>query len=41
VINPMHMDKHDKQFFVGAILAPILVWWVYIGRKKYSAKGMK
>jgi hypothetical protein len=41
VIDPRHMDKGDKQFFVNAIIIPMVVWWIWIGRKKYSAKGMK
>jgi hypothetical protein len=41
MINPMHMDKGDKQFLVGTIIAPIIVWWYFNGRKKYSVKGMK
>jgi hypothetical protein len=40
MINPMHMDRQDKQFVLGAIVAPLLVWWFITGRRKYSAKGM-
>lgn len=35
------MDKSDKQFFAASIVAPLLVWWYFNGRKKYSVKGMK
>jgi len=35
------MDTSDKQFFVAGILAPILAWWFFHGRKKYSTGGMK
>jgi hypothetical protein len=34
------MDKADKQFFAMSIIAPLVAWWILIGRKKYSIKGM-
>lgn len=37
----LNLDKQDKQFFVGAILAPLITWWLFIGRQKYGTKGMK
>ncbi len=40
MIDPFDMDKHDKQFLLGAILSPLIVWWLLSGRKKYSTKGM-
>jgi hypothetical protein len=35
-----HLDNEDKAYFAGAVLAPIIVWWFYTGRKKYGTKGM-
>lgn len=35
------MDNSDKQFFIASIIAPIVVWWLFRGRKKYSVGGMK
>lgn len=35
------MQPSDKQFFVASIIAPLLVWWYFTGRKRYSVKGMK
>ncbi len=37
----MNFDARDKQFFIATILTPILLWWVFTGRRKYSAKGMR
>jgi hypothetical protein len=34
------LDNSDKQFFIASILIPILLWWIFTGRKKYSTKGM-
>lgn len=41
MINPKHMQDGDKHFFIASIAAPIIFWWVFVGRKRYSAKGMK
>jgi hypothetical protein len=35
------LDKGDKQFFAATVIAPLLVWWYFNGRKKYGTKGMK
>jgi len=35
------LDGDDKKFFIASILIPIGIWWVFTGRKKYSAKGMR
>jgi hypothetical protein len=35
------LDYDDKAFFVGSILGPLLIWWVFYGRKKYGTKGMR
>lgn len=36
------MDKDDKAFFIGTILAPLIVWWCFYGRKKFGfIKGMR
>lgn len=40
MISPKHMDTSDKQFFMAAVIAPVIAWWVFIGRKKYGTKGM-
>lgn len=36
----MSLDAHDKQFFIATILVPIVLWWIFTGRRKYSVKGM-
>jgi hypothetical protein len=41
MIKLRSMDSGDKQFMVGAIIGPILVWWFFTGRKRYGTKGMK
>jgi hypothetical protein len=35
------LDNGDKAFFVGSLIAPIMVWWYFTGRKKYGTKGLK
>jgi hypothetical protein len=40
MIKPFHIDDSDKYFFIASVFTPILVWWIFIGRKKYSVKGM-
>lgn len=35
------MDPDDKRFFIMSILIPAGAWWLFVGRKKYSAKGLK
>lgn len=37
----LSLDNSDKQFFIASILVPLIIWWVFTGRKKYSAKGMR
>lgn len=32
--------SNEKKTFAG-IAASFVVWWLFIGRKKYGAKGMK
>lgn len=43
--NPVSLwkgiDKGDRAFIVGSIIAPIVVWWIYQGRQKYGTKGMR
>lgn len=34
------IDSKDKQYLIVAVVTPLIVWWVFTGRKKYSAKGM-
>lgn len=41
MIKLRHMDTNDKQWLISAIIAPIIVWWLFQGRKKYGTKGMK
>lgn len=41
MIKFRHMQDGDKQFFLASIIIPLIVWWAYTGRKRYSAKGMK
>lgn len=40
MIKLRDMDSSDKQFFVASIVAPIALWWLFQGRKKYGVKGM-
>jgi hypothetical protein len=35
------LDHDDRRFFVASIVAPLMVWWFFIGRKKYGMKGMR
>lgn len=35
------LDKTDRQFLATAIVAPLVAWWLLVGRKKYSLKGMR
>jgi len=41
MISPKGMQDNDKYFFIGSILVPIITWWIFFGRKRYSVKGMK
>lgn len=34
------LDNSDKQFFLASILVPLIIWWIFTGRRKYSTKGM-
>lgn len=34
------MDRDDKRMFAG-IAASVVVWWYFVGRRKYGMKGMK
>lgn len=34
------LDKSDRQWLVASIIVPIVLWWLFTGRKKYSTKGM-
>lgn len=34
-------DGEDKKFFIASIMVPLVIWWTFTGRKKYSAKGMR
>lgn len=35
------LEREDQYMFLSSVLAPIVVWWLLIGRKRYSTKGMK
>jgi len=35
------LDKSDRAWLVGTVVAPIAVWWFYHGRNKYGTRGMK
>lgn len=41
MIKFAELDRKDKQYLVGAVIAPLVVWWFFTARTKYSAKGMK
>lgn len=34
------LDHNDKYWLLGTVVAPIVVWWMFIGRHKYGVKGM-
>lgn len=34
------MDKNDLAFIASTVLS-LVVWWAFIGRKRYSVKGMR
>jgi hypothetical protein len=34
------LDNDDARFFIS-MLVGLLLWWVFIGRKRYSTKGMR
>lgn len=36
----LKLDSSDKQFFIASIVVPIILWWLFTGRKKYGVKGM-
>ena len=35
------MDRSDKYLLISSVFAPLLFWWIYVGRHKYSTKGMR
>jgi hypothetical protein len=35
------LDKHDRYFFLASVLVPVLLWWFFYGREKYSLKGQR
>lgn len=41
MINPLNIRDDDKQFLLGAVIAPLVLWVYFVYRKRYSAKGMK
>lgn len=34
------LDRTDMHLIASAV-ATVVVWWIFIGRKKYSTKGMR
>lgn len=34
------LDTNDRYYFLATILVPLVLWWIYIGRRKYGVKGM-
>lgn len=34
------MDRSDMQLIVATVLT-LVTWWCFIGRRKYSTKGMR
>jgi hypothetical protein len=44
-VNPIAlwqgMPKSDRYMLVSSVIAPLVIWWFYIGRTKYGMKGMK
>jgi len=41
MFNPAKIQDGDKQFLFASIVAPLVLWWIFTGRKRYSVKGMK
>jgi hypothetical protein len=35
------LDKNDRYFFLTSIIVPVILWWVFFGRAKYSLKGQR
>jgi hypothetical protein len=35
------METSDKQFFFASVIAPVIIWWVFTGSKRYGTGGMK
>ncbi len=33
------LDQHHRQFMIASIAIPLILWWFFTGRKKYSLKG--
>jgi hypothetical protein len=36
-----HIRDDDKQYLLGAVAIPLVLWLVFNYRKRYSTKGMK
>lgn len=41
MISIKTMNDDDRNFLILGVLAPLAAWWLFIGRKRYSVKGMK
>lgn len=35
------MDDQDKFFILASIAAPLILWWLIRGQKRYGTKGMR
>ncbi len=35
------IEKGDRAFIIGSLVAPLAIWWFYTGRHKYGTKGLK
>ena len=35
------LDSNDRYWLLATVIAPLLLWWFFIGSKKYSLKGQR
>lgn len=35
------LDRNDRFFMLSTIIIPLILWWLFYGRNKYSLKGQK
>jgi hypothetical protein len=35
------LDRNDRFFMLSTIIIPLILWWLFYGKNKYSLKGQK
>jgi hypothetical protein len=35
------LSPSDRYTLVGTVLVPLVLWWFFIGRKKFNLKGLR